>query len=82
MSMDSIMRRLKELERKSEAALPIVFAEYQNRDTAIYRGLPPMDHIFREVNPIVRTWGSDFANMVNELLHPAPNRHIEDFEEG
>ena len=82
MSTDSIMRRLKELERKSEAILPIVFAEYQYGDTAIYRGLPPMDHIFREVNPIVRTWGSDFANMVNELLHPAPNRHIEDFEEG
>lgn len=47
MSTDLIIRRLKELERKSVAALPIVF-----------------------------------ANMVNELLHPAPNRHIEDFEEG
>lgn len=80
MQIETVKRRLEELERRSGATLPGVFAEYQNGDTVTYRGLPPMDQIFRPENPIVRTWGSDFADMVNVLLHPVPNRHIEDLE--
>ena len=38
------------------------------------------EDMFREDNHIVRAWGSEFADMVNTLLHPVPNRNIEDFE--
>lgn len=79
MQMSVIYRRLIELEKKSGAVLPVVFAEYQNSETVTYKGLPPINHIFRSENPIIRTWGSDFADMVNELIHPVPNRCIEDF---
>ena len=75
------MTRLQQLEKKSGSMLPEVIAEYQNGDKVKYRGLPPMDHLFREDNPVIKTSGSDFAGLVDTLIHPVPNREFSDFEE-
>ncbi len=73
--------RLQQLEKRSGSMLPEVVAEYQNGDKIKYRGLPPMEHLFCEDNPIINTSGSDFAELVNALIHPLPNREFSDFEE-
>lgn len=77
----SIIARLEELERKNGLTLPVVNAEYQSGETVKYNGLPPMKHLFRDENPIVKTFGSEFADLVNALIHPLPNREFSDFEE-
>lgn len=81
MQRNEILKRLMELERKIGQNLPEVYAEYNNGDKVKYYGLPPIDHLFREDNPINRTYGSSFADLINVLIHPIPNRNIEDFEE-
>ncbi len=78
--MRNILARLEELERKSGADIPTVNAEYQNGERIKYHGLPPVDHLFREDNPIIKTSGSDFAELVNAMIHPKDNRSIEAFE--
>lgn len=76
-----IVRRLKELEQRAGSNLPDVIAEYQDGSRVLYKGLPPIEDIFSENNPIIRTAGSEFADLVNSILHPVPNRNIEELEE-
>ena len=80
MNRRSILARLEELEKRCGSNLPVVNVIYQNGDSATFYGTPPAEDMFREDNHIVRAWGSEFADMVNTLLHPVPNRNIEDFE--
>lgn len=81
MQTATIIRRLEVLEKRFGGTLPEVITEYRNGETVTYKGLPPMEHIFRLENPIIKTWGSDFADLVNDTIHPLPNRDIEDYEE-
>lgn len=80
MNKRSIIARLEELEKKCGSTLPVVNAEYQNGEKATYYGLPPIEHLFRDDNPIIKTHGSEFAELVNVVLHPLPNRDISNFE--
>lgn len=80
--MKSIISRLEELEKRSGGVLPLVIAEYQNGERMEYKGLPPIEDFQRVDNPIVQTSGSEFADLVNVIIHPVPNRNIEDFERG
>lgn len=75
-----IIRRIEQLEKRFENNQPIVYAEYQNGECAKYEGLPPLEHICAEDNPIVHTYGSEFADLLNAIIHPVPNRYIEDYE--
>lgn len=81
MRKQSIILRLEELERKNGLTLPVVNAEYQDGSVVKYNGLPPIEHLFREDNPIIKTFGSEFADLINALIHPLPNREFSDFEE-
>ncbi len=76
----SIISRLEKLEKEYKDCIPLVYAEYRNGDVVTYKGMPPVDDITSNTNPIIRTYGSDFAEMVNVVIHPKPNRFIEDFE--
>ena len=80
--MRKIITRLENLERRNGLTLPVVIAEYQNGETIDYRGLPPIDHLLREDNPIIKTSGSDFAELVNAMIHPVDSRNIDAFEGG
>ena len=80
MNHKSIIARLEELERKSGLNLPVVYARYQNGETVKYYGLPPMGELFNDENPIIMTYGSSFADLVDALIHPVPNRDIEELE--
>lgn len=80
MRKQSIISRLEELERNHLMVLPVVNAEYQNGHKVKYNGLPPMEHLFGEENPIIKTSGSEFADLVNAMIHPLPNREFSDFE--
>lgn len=82
MNKRSIIARLEELEKRCGNNLPVVNVTYRNGDGATFYGIPPVEDIFSEENPIVRAWGSEFADMVDTLLHPLPNRNIDDFEGG
>ena len=80
MARKSIIARLEDLEKNCGSVLPLVKAKYANGDVVDYYGLPPIDDLFRDENPIMQTFGSEFAELVNTILHPCPNRNIEDFE--
>lgn len=75
-----IIRRLEQLEKRFENNQPIVYAEYQNGECIKYEGPPPVEHMFRNDNPIIKTYGSEFAELLNAIIQPVPNRNIEDYE--
>lgn len=80
MAITEIEKRLRVLESRLGSNIPDVFAEYADGHIEKFRGLPPIEYIFKEDNIIVRTYGSSFANLVNAIMHPEPNRKIEDYE--
>ena len=77
--MRTIIDRIQALEKKCTDPLPVVIAVYQNGERATYKGCPPLEH-FKGDNPIMETSGSEFADMINVVLHPMPDREIADFE--
>ena len=77
--MRTIIDRIQALEKKCTDTLPVVIAAFQNGERATYKGCPPLEH-FKGDNPIVETSGSEFADMLNVVLHPIQNRDIADFE--
>lgn len=80
MRSKDIMARLERLEKICKATLPLVLAEYADGNQSTFYGLPPTEDILREDNPIVRTSGSEFAELLNAVINPVPNRNIEDYE--
>ncbi len=77
--MKSIIDRIKALEGKFADPLPVVIAVYENGERATYKGCPPLEHFYGN-NCIMETYGSEFADLLNTVLHPLPNRDIADFE--
>lgn len=80
MDRRSILMRLKKLEKGLCTNLPEVYAVYEDGTIKQYQGTPPFDDIFSVNNPIVRTYGSCFADLINSIIHPLENRNIGDFE--
>ena len=76
---ENIMRRIRVLEHKYIMNLPIIIAKYEDGKVECFEGIPT-DELFREENPIIKTWGSEFAEMLNIIINPVQNRKIEDFE--
>lgn len=77
--MRTIIDRIKALEKKCADPLPVVIAVYENGEKVTYKGLPPVEHFGRDINPIKETSGSEFADLLNTVLHPLPDREITDF---
>ena len=75
-----IIARLERLEKICKVTLPVVVAEYSDGHQSTFYGLPPIEDILREDNPIIRTSGSEFAELLNAVIKPVPNRNIEDYE--
>lgn len=76
-----IEARLKRLEKAFANDLPIVDAKYQNGETKRFYGTPPIEDLLNADNPIIETAGSDFAELINAILHPLPNRDIDELEQ-
>ena len=73
----SIAYRLEKLEKDLKGVeLPIVKLLYENGHKATFYGTPPIEAF----NGVSLAYGSDFANLINAVLHPVPNRNIEDLE--
>ena len=73
----SIAFRLERLEAKTGAnVIPKVIVEYEDGHEETFLGFPPGG----KLEKAVRAYGSEFSQMVDIFLHPAPNRNIEDFE--
>lgn len=79
--MRTIIDRIQALEKKCTNPLPVVIAVYHNGERVTYKGCPPLEH-FEGNNRIVETSGSEFADMLNVVLHPMADRDISDFERG
>lgn len=78
--MNSVMKRLKQLEQKYGINLPEVVAELADGTKVTCKGTPSADLLFDKENPIIKTSGSQFAELINAIINPLPNRNIEDFE--
>ena len=74
----SIIAKLEKLEAQ-HGCIPVVIAEYEDGNIVEYRGLPPIEHLFDD--KIKRTYGSEFADLVNTIIHPVSDRNFEDFED-
>ena len=80
--MKSIVSRLERLEKQCGGTLPVVNVVYEDGTQAVFYGLPPIEHITRSDNPIIQASGSEFADLVDAIIHPLPNRNIDDLEKG
>lgn len=80
----SIKSRLEKLEKNMlrQGKLPKVVLRYEDGSETIHGGFPPIENIMRGDNPAVLAYGSEFADMVNLIMHPVPNRNIEELEQG
>lgn len=72
--------RLKRLEKAFTNVLPIVNAKYQNGAMKRFYGTPPIEDLLSIDNPIIETSGSQFADLINAILHPLSNRNIDELE--
>lgn len=81
MDKRAVLNRLKKLEQGLGTNLPEVYARYENGTIKKYQGMPPIEDMFCTENPIVSTYGSEFADLIDIIMHPVENRNIEDFEE-
>ncbi len=75
---------LKELERRIKkiqpVPMPMVILHYQNgREVAAY-GYDAL-RMALEDNTIISASGGDIAGLINAIIHPLPNRRIEDYED-
>ena len=76
----SIIRRIALLEQKYLVKLPVVMAEYEDGTVVCFEGTPPIGELARKENPVVKICGSEFAEMLNAIIKPVPNRNFDDFE--
>ena len=76
----SIIKRIRVLEQKYLVPLPVIIVEYADRTTACFEGMLPIEELFKEDNPVVKTYGSEFAELLNVIINSVPNRNIEDYE--
>ena len=72
----SITYRLERLEAGKKNVLPKVIVEYAGGHEETFLGYPGNE----KLEKAIRTYGSDFAQLIDVILHPAPNRNIEDLE--
>lgn len=54
--------------------LPVVSVDYKDGTTKTFRAFPD------DLKNAIKAYGCDFAELVNVILHPVPNRNIEDLE--
>lgn len=73
-----VIKRIMQLEKQYQSNLPLVIAEYKNGEKVTYEGAPPIEELTS--GNIVDLSGSEFAELLNAIIHPAPNRNFEDFE--
>ena len=75
-----IVKRIDRIERLHGKGFPEVVAIYADGTQITHKGSPPIEHLVSESNPIIRTFGSEFADMINAIIHPVSNRNIENYE--
>lgn len=71
----NIRHRLDILEKEAyKMPLPVVSVDYKDGTTKTFRAFPD------DLKNAIKAYGCDFAELVNVILHPVPNRNIEDLE--
>ena len=68
--MNSVMKRLKQLEQQYGSNIPEVIAEFADGTKNTYKGIPPAELLFDTENPTIKTSGSKFADLVNVIINP------------
>ena len=78
--MNNVIKRIKQLELLYGSNIPEVIAEFADGTKTTCKGVPPAEMLFNTENPIIKTSGNKFADLVNVIINPVPNRNIEDYE--
>ena len=79
MEYSKILKRIDKLEQVRKC-IPEVVAIYADGATTTYKGAPLCESFFDEVNPIIKTYGSEFAELLNAIINPVENRYLENYE--
>lgn len=80
MDKRALYSRLKRLENALTNNLPVVDIKRQDGTITRFYGTPPYEELFNLVNPVVKAYGSSFAELLDVVIHPVPNRYIEELE--
>lgn len=80
MDKRALYSRLKRLENALMDNLPVVDIKRQDGTITRFYGTPPYEELFNLVNPVVKAYGSSFAELLDVVIHPVPNRYIEELE--